>query len=466
MYNPRSRRQVLIDSSKAIVSVSALAAFLDACGTTSTGNKPGQAPSGNITNWYYIDDQKIRDYVSKAEVDAFNAAHSSIRLSYVYKALATPQTVLDSALSTGHGPDLIPTAGPSVAVSYANNHNLLALDGYAKQYNWSGKMLDWALKSGVVNGKLYSLPTSYETVIIHYNKTLFEKKGWAIPTTRSQLEALCQEIKGAGIIPFSSGNGDYAAATEWFVTAFFNHYAGPDLVYQALSGKIKFTHSAFEDAISLMKQYFDKGWFNGGVKQYFVGTEPQFDANFGQGKAAMNMDGTWAFQNWPNYFGSKANNANEWDWFPIPSLRDEVSTNVYALATGGTISINARSKAPDAAAAYLDWLYSTPKRVTAELADLALEPLPTVLTEADFPASVDPRLKRLYVEMGKATKAGNFGYTTWTFWGPKSDEWIAKGMDKVLAGDISPHDYCVKLDMLFTQELQQGAIPYTIPRSK
>ncbi len=467
MYQPRSRRNFLATGGKMALGATALGALLEACGPAKAGNKKGEPPAGDITYWYYVDDQKIRDYVTTAEVSAFNAAYPKIHLSYTFKALATPQTVLDAALSTGHGPDLVPTAGASYAVSYAQNGNLLALDDYAKQYNWSGKMLEWALRSGSYKGKLYSLPTSYETMIIHYNKTLFQQKGWSVPTTRADLETLADKIKHAGIIPFAAGNGDYEAATEWLVTVFFNHYAGPQNVADALAGKIKFSDPVFVEAITLLKQYFTNGWFAGGVKQYFVGTEPQFDGDLSTGKAAMEIVGTWAFQLWPSFFGSGAKNpANDWDWFPIPPLRAEVPSNLYTLATGGTISINARSQAPDAAAQYLDWLYSTPKRVTAELDNLGLEPLPTILSDSDFPATVDPRVKSLYTELNKATKSGTFGYTTWTFLGPKSDELASGGMNKVLTGDLTPQAFCTQLDQTFTKELQQGVVPYTIPQGK
>jgi len=464
MNQPRSRRNLIINGGKMAIGATALGAWLAACGNNTTAAHYGVA-AGDINYWYLMDDQKIRDYLTKAEVDAFNAAYPKIHLSYTFKALATPQTVLDSALATGHGPDLVATPGASAAVQYVLNKNLLPLDDYATQYSWKGKMLDWALKSGIVKGKLYSLPTSYETMVIFYNKSLFQKKGWSVPTTRADLETLCDKIKTAGIIPFVGGNSDWNPATEWFTTAFFNHYAGPQKVHDALTGKIKFTDQAFVDATKYMKSYFDNGWIAGGSKQFFVGTEPQFDADLSTGKGAMEIVGTWAIQNFPNFFGAAAKNPdNDWDWFPIPPLSSGVPSNIYTLATGGTISINARSKSPDAAAQYLDWLYSTPKRVTAELADLSIEPLPTVLTDSDFPATVDPRIKQLYTEFGNSTKKGVYGYTTWTFWGPKSDVVMYKEMDKVLVGDTSPADFCKAIDDAFTPELQAGQVPYTIPQ--
>ena len=43
------------------------------------------------------------------------------------------------------------------------------------------------------------------------------------------------------MMPVAAGNAEWKAATEWHVTVFLNHGAGPDNVYKALSGELRWS---------------------------------------------------------------------------------------------------------------------------------------------------------------------------------------------------------------------------------
>ena len=72
---------------------------------------------------------------------------------------------------------------------------------------------------------------------------------------------------------------------------------------------------------------------------------------------------------------------------------------------------------------------------------------------------LDPRIAAIFADLAAASDAGNYGYTTWTFWPPKSDVYIYEEIEKVWAGDMTPEEYLLGLDELFAQELQAGEIP-------
>lgn len=459
MQLPISRRRFLMNSSKVALSAGIAGSLLAACG--GQANQPGVA---DVTYWYGLDDGAHRTYMKAHDVDAFNKANPGINVDISFKPEADVDRLIQIALSSGKGPDIVPTPGPSYALQYINSNLFLDLDAYAQQYNWKNNVLGWALDAGRVHGKLYSLPGSYQTLIIYYNKTLFAQKGWTVPTNRAELEALATEAMSQGIMPFMAGNADSRGASEWYTTMFFNHYAGPDAVYQALTGQIPWTDPVFVDAITLLRSYFAKGWFGGGIKQYFTNTFSSLDSAFAKGKAAMDVEGSWAFANWPSYFGP-GNSGMDYDWFPIPPLRDGVPQNLYTLGIGYTLSIKADSKVADAAAKYLNWLYSTPQRAGQELADINFPPPPIPLDPTDFPAKVDPRIKRHYLALDQASAQGTFGYTTWTFWPPKSDVIAYDSLDKVLSGDLTPAQFCAQMNDTFKQELTQGVVP-PIPKGK
>ncbi|MFL5660318.1 MAG: ABC transporter substrate-binding protein [Ktedonobacteraceae bacterium] len=458
MYLPISRRRFLAQSSKAALSASLASSLLAACGGSQAPTGGGSKIAGTVKYWIGLDDAKQRQYIKQHSIDAFMKAYPDVRIDLSFKPIDGVDRLIQIALPAGKGPDIVPTPGPSYALQYITAKLLRDLDDYAAQYKWKDNFLGWALDSGRVNGKLYSLPGSYETMLIYYNKTLFTQKGWKPPTNRTELETLAEECMGQGILPFIAGSADWRPATEWFVTVFLNHYAGPSAVYQALTGQIPWTNPVFVDAIALMNSYFQKGWFGGGVKQYFTNKFDPLDSAFAKGKAAMDMEGSWAFANWPTYFGPGISNT-DYDWFPIPPLRDGVPSNLFALGIGSTLSISSSSKVADAAAEYLNWYYTTPQRMTSEMAAINQEPLPIHIKASDFPSNINIRLRDHYLAINEATAKGIFGYTTWTFWPPKSDVITYDSMDKVLAGNMTPAQFCAELDATFKKEFQQGVVP-------
>ena len=66
---------------------------------------------------------------------------------------------------------------------------------------------------------------------------------------------------------------------------------------------------------------------------------------------------------------------------------------------------------------------------------------------------------------GEFQAATTVGYTTWTFWPPKSDTYIYTEMEKVVTGEVSPASYCHGLQQLFRQERSAGNVPASPPPS-
>jgi raffinose/stachyose/melibiose transport system substrate-binding protein len=71
----------------------------------------------------------------------------------------------------------------------------------------------------------------------------------------------------------------------------WNHYAGPDALYQALSGQIKWTDPVFVDAITALNSWFQKGYIGKSVDDYFTYHFPQCYTLLAQQKAAMYLVG-------------------------------------------------------------------------------------------------------------------------------------------------------------------------------
>ncbi len=395
---------------------------------------------------------ELAECYQKTIVEGFNKQSDTVEIDMIF--LPKSWDAIRTALAGGAGPDLVNTPGPSFAFELARAGRLLPLDDFAKEFGWADVFFPWALTLGKVDGKLYSFPNEYETLVLYYNKTLFEEKGWTPPNTMDELLALAEQIAADGIIPFGHGNSEWRPANEWFVGEMLNQVAGPQTVYEALTGKRPWTDPLFVEAIDILTTMQQNGWFMGGLDRYYTATFDEFRGALGSGEAAMGIEGTWFLPSVDNYFGEAAGNNNDWDWVPVPSKGGEA---IFDLGIGSTWSINATTKDPKGAAEFLNYYY-TPEVQSHLLVTCNMAPAPVGLTD-DALQQLDPRRSRIFESLNKSSQAGNYGYTTWTFWPPKSDAYIYEEIEKVWAGKITSEEYLSGLQELFAPEFEAGDIP-------
>jgi len=432
------------------------ALVLAACApvATTTGEGGAAAEDVTLTMWLGVGSagSEQAECVINNILEPYNAKTPGVKVEGVLQANSWDAT--RTAVAGGGGPDVVTTPGPSFVFEMAQAGQLLPLSDYAEKLGWSEIFAPWALSLGLVEGELYSVPHELETLILYYNKTLFEEKGWTPPKTTDELMTLSQQVADAGIIPFSHANAEWRPSNEWFVGEFMNHVAGPDAVYQALTGQKPWTDPEFVEAVDMLNTMQANGWFMGGLDRYYTATADERLAAFGNGDAAMNIEGTWALNNMANYFGEAAGNANDWDWVPMPSTD---GTAIFDLGIGSTYSINASTKHPDETADFLTYFFS-PETQAIALTVCSYAPAP-VEVSAESLQGIDPRNAAAIEALTAASDAGNYGYTTWTFWPPKSDVYIYEEIEKVWAGQMTTAEYLQGLQDLFQEELAAGDIP-------
>ena len=126
--------------------------------------------------WWTESGDEVDEYLIPLLADAFNAEHDTIQLEIIGQE--TLNDVNRTALQAGAAPDIIQTPGASFIAEFVNAGQILPLTSLADQYGWQDKLLPWAYNSGVLEGELYSIPITYESLVLFYNKTLFENMGW------------------------------------------------------------------------------------------------------------------------------------------------------------------------------------------------------------------------------------------------------------------------------------------------
>lgn len=409
-----------------------------------------------ITVTWWTETDGIPANVQEAFIEPFEAANPGIRIELV--GMESLNDVLRTAIQAGEAPDILQTPGASFIAETINAGVVEPLDDYAAQYGWQDKLLGWAYDSGVLGGKLYSIPLTYESMILIYNKTLFEEQGWTVPTNMDELNAVAEAAVAAGISPFAYGNVGWQPTNEHLMGIYLNNYAGPENVYKALIGEKSWTDPEFVEATDLLRQHIaDNGWFSGGLENYFATGWDDFWAEVSSGQAAMMMIGTWAFRGANDFFDEAG---NEWDWAPLPVLSDIAGEYNYELATGSTLSINAASPNKDAAAAVIDFLLSDPERVLQLASGVGFGEwmVPLHIEASDFPEGTDERIVRFFSDFAAVTGEGRIGYTTWTFWpaGPNVQLWQA--VENVWYGDLSVEDYLAEQQAQWDEARASGEV--------
>jgi raffinose/stachyose/melibiose transport system substrate-binding protein len=392
------------------------------------------------------------DCIVANAVDPFNSSHDAIQVEATLQA--NSWDAVRTALAGGAGPDIVGTPGPSFVMPLARAGQLVPLDDFAAEFGWDARLLPWAVELGRVDGTLYSIPSEIETLVLYYNRTLFEEHGWTPPETMDELMALAEEVAAAGIIPFAHSNAEWRPTNEWFVGEMLNHVGGPQKVYEALTGELEWTDPDFVTAINLLTEMQQNGWFMGGLDRYYTATSAERHAAFGNGEAAMNIEGSWFMQDVAQYFGEAAGNTNEWDWVAVPSTD---GADIYTLGIGQTYSINANSANQAAAAEYLDYYFS-PETQGALVANCGLPPAPLDLSE-DALGQLDPRHSGLLQALNETTAAGAYGYTTWTFWPPEAENYLIEEVEAVWAGDLTAEDYLAGHQETFDEGRADGSVP-------
>ncbi|MGI9253374.1 MAG: ABC transporter substrate-binding protein [Thermomicrobiales bacterium] len=390
--------------------------------------------------------------IAKAAIDPFNALGNGVTVKATMQANNWDAT--RTALAGGAGPDIVGTPGPSFAIQLALAGNLAELDDFAKEYAWADRFASNSLNLGKANGKLYSIPSEIETLVLYYNKNLFEANGWEVPQTMDELMTLAQTISDAGIIPFAHANAEWRPANEWFVGEFLNNGAGQEKVYQALTGEIPWTDEAFVGPLEMLSTMQKNGWFMGGLDRYYTTTFPEAGAALGDGDAAMKIEGTWFVEDVNNYFGEAAGNENDWGWSHVPSADGSAG---YTLGIGQTYSINANSKNKEGAAKFLDF-YFNPETQARLLSDCGIAAAPVDMAGQDLSA-VDPRLTEMLASLNEAYANNKYGYTTWTFWPSETETYLIEEVEKVWSGDMTVQEYLAGMQEKFDAEKAAGALP-------
>lgn len=107
------------------------------------------------------------------------------------------------------------------------------------------------------DGLMYTMPFSKSIEVLYYNKTFFDEHGLKVPTTWTELEAVCEEIKK--IDPESIPLG-YDSDANWFITM-CEQYQSPYTSATKVNGSnYLFNNDTNKGFVKMFRDWYQKGY--------------------------------------------------------------------------------------------------------------------------------------------------------------------------------------------------------------
>lgn len=396
-------------------------------------------------------DQFYRDEESKVmeTLNAeFEAAHPGVKIQREVKVLEDLKATVKLALTEADGPDVAQVnQGHNDMGALVEAGLLLPLTPYLEKYNWSSVFSTTVARRNSFTddgktfgtGNLYGVSPTAEVVGVFYNKDIFKKNGWDVPTTFEDFEALLAKIKAAGITPISFGSLDGWNAIHEY-SAIQHLLVSLDYINNLTYGvnNVSFDIPENRQAAQILQDWAKAGYFTEGFPG--IGYD---DCNnlFKAGNGAMTITGSWLA---PELM---VDTDQEFGFFLLPPFAGKTG-----LAIGGVgipFAIRKTSDKQDLAAEYLNWMISP--RAAELWAEAGM--LPAMALPEDSKVATDNLFSdtlRAWNTINQANAVGHYiDWATPTFY----DTLVAE-LQKLLGGISTPANFTEAVEADYSAYLQ------------
>ncbi len=237
---------------------------------TACGSPSNPAPSGEEPVRLSV--LCINSDYSRNFIRAIQTHFPDVQLQIEYYAAPNNASgYVERLIESGNSPDIVYSG--ALLQEELQKEYLLDLS----TYDFAGLYSVSIMNQRDVDGALYMLPGTYSVFSMLYNKSLFEEKGWAVPTTHDEFIALCRQIREeTDIIPVT--HCGFAVGTYWRMlgtlaqTGFLCTPEGSEWTKAFVRGEASF-ETGFGDALRMMQDWKDAGVLDASDAQSSINDE-------------------------------------------------------------------------------------------------------------------------------------------------------------------------------------------------
>ena len=406
--------------------------------------------------WMWGAGPHLQDVIRAVLVDPYNESQDDFELVMEFRN--DVDSVIASVLPAGGGPDLVYGSGPAFVRPFAAAGHLASMEPYAEKYGWRDRILTPIYEAGTIDGDLYALPNSLNTMGVFYNKVLFAENGWEIPATFEELEAIMDDALGQGLYASVTGNKGWRPVNENYTQMFLTHWAGPQVTYDAITGRIPWTDPAIAEAIRKSAEWFQADYLAG---------EDYFNLNFLDSVSLLESNDapfffgpSLVFQFATSFYSEEEGNLDDLGFFPLPS-RDGLPSPIFLLGTTASLSINAYSppEVRDAVGEIID------RMMTQEFLVGMTEgwpgywgvPISRLDIDLDDFSGLSHGFLSAIQDAIAAVNAGNFGYSPSTFF-PPATQTAFFDIDSVWLGELTVEDFLAAVQTAYEEDKAAGLV--------
>lgn len=218
--------------------------------------------------------------------------------------------------------------------------------------------LDAARENVTIDGKTYGLVYNAMYQGVYYNRAMFEENGWKVPETQEDLQAIIDDCKEKGIIPFASHMIDTWSIGNVTMQFMMNDVFNKDPQW---GDEFRAGKTSFSDSKEAQTAYqYNKLIYDNTYPDTFSTEETTCDARMVQGEAAMKVSGSWSIQSFLDI-----DENFDFGIFPFPN---QTGDSKLIFEPNITIMTSAETEHQDAINKFLDVLTSD-KDLAVEILD-------------------------------------------------------------------------------------------------
>ena len=308
----------------------------------------GAATAQTTVKWLHLEDNP-RNLAAYEQVAAdYEATHPDVTIEMQYLENEAFKAKLTTLLQSDARPDIFYSWGGGVLKAQIEAGVLRDIDDLMRG-EWEETLSPAAVNAFTYDGKAYGAPFLVSQVGFWYNKDLFAQAGVSADDIKTwdDLLTAVQTFKDADITPIAVGGAD-----KWPLHFYWTHLAiriGGKAAFEAAnSGEGDgFGGEVFVKAGETFKQLIDLEPFQRG---FLANTFPESAGYFGDGNAAMQLQGNWDYNTHRTNSVSKDGIPDDrLGWFPFPTVEGGAGepTDTLGGINGWIFSKDASDEAVD-----------------------------------------------------------------------------------------------------------------------